>query len=212
MQLIENEDALQDALAFIDTFEVETTTSSNSGDADVSSGESPTPKSVPRRKKRPHTERIKSELEQLTRHAQALEIKLKRLKQQPKAQLGKDQLLVSWGPNAVPHYDVDSSSNLSVNRAGEPPTPWMDIAVEEFRLRRESEALNHQLRVTLAELIREVGTTDATMAPKLKDEVRAFFNCYQKLRLIICVYIFRIKTPESIFWRIKSESWPSRWP
>lgn len=171
MLLVESEAGatLHDALAFIDAFEGESTSSNSSGgDADVSSGES-TAKSKAgpaKKKKRSHTERVKTELERLRTDAEALENTLKRLKQK-----SFEMKLLAADSSPLQLDSHSNSSSLVAGRKDPRMVRWMTIVMEECRRRRESEALNRRLRAMLAKQVSMVQTSESALSLKYSDAV-----------------------------------------
>lgn len=156
MLLLENEreaDAtLQDALAFIDAFEAETV------DAAAS-----TVKRA-KRAKRPHRERVKSEIERLRNDAEALEATLTRMKQASGFQARKKiQVVVHGSPNTAAQFD---SHKIHATNG------WMEIVVDEYRRRRQAEATNQQLRSLLAKQTKIIQASQAALAFQFTKEVR----------------------------------------
>lgn len=181
--LTESEGALQEALAFIDAFEADAATSSSSGDADASLDETTKPTSAPRRKKkRSHTERVKTELERLRNDAEALENTLKRLKQSTPNR-PQSQLAVRWSPSVSGDFDKNS---LRLTRGVKDPvaTMWMEIVVEEFRRRRESEVLNSRLRAMLLKQVGMIQASQAALSSKFTDSVRHLQSSQYRLLIL----------------------------
>lgn len=154
---------LHDALAFIDAFEGQSTSSNSSGG--VWSEESTKSKAPAKKKKRSHTERVKNELERLRTDAKALEATLERLK---RSSSEMKQLVAG----ARPQVDSHSSSSLVVGRKDPRMVQWMAIVVDECRRRRESEALNRRLRAMLAKQVNMVQVSESALSLKISDAVR----------------------------------------
>lgn len=184
--LLENEPealaTLQDALAFIDAFEAETLAQSGEeatpGESTNRSRRRCVPSSTGARssqKKRSHTERVKCELERLRKDAEALEATLKRLKLR-----SSETLAVRWAPSPVGRQ----SSSLSWPSKGSGPrvATWMEIVMEEYRRRRESEALNRRLRVMLSKQFNMVQASEAALSFRFTDAVRR-----ERPMLLLCL-------------------------
>lgn len=108
-------------------------------------------------KKQSHTQRVKSELEQLRNDAQALEAVLKRLKKNAAV------LAAHWSASAPP------GSGRGLSPSG---SEWMGIVVDQCRRRRESETLNRRLRAMLSKLVLTVHASEGALAFKFTDAVR----------------------------------------
>lgn len=141
---------LQDALAFIDAFETETVPN--------------LAVNRPKRAKRPHRERVKSEIERLRNDAEALEATLVRMKQASGFQARKKiQVVVHGSPSTTAQFDAHKTHATD---------GWMEIVVDEYRRRRQAETTNQQLKGLLAKQTKVIQASQAALAYQFTKEVR----------------------------------------
>lgn len=199
MSFLDESASLQDALAFLDAYDLglgpsplhESTSSSSVGA--VSS-----PEQEPQRKssrtttaapKVRHRDRMKAEALHLQREAEALEATLAKLK--ANAQAFDEQVLERWrGP-------------------GSSGSKWKEVVVHEYRSRRRSEITNRKLKVLLAKQLKMVKASEGFLQYKVEEEVGLTSMLVDARSLIrVCIVFFRISqccTKRRRQWRARTE-------
>lgn len=167
---------LCEALAFIDAFD---TSTSSSATGDYSSGV---------KKKRSHRDRVKSELQRLRNDASALEVTLTRLKQSLRRSIQESS---SQSHQRRPVSLIDSTADADSTSNDPRVAAWMEVAMDEYRRRRQSEATNRQLKDLLAKQIELVRASEAALVFKLTEAVgshslRAWGSASCDCLLILC--------------------------
>lgn len=164
-----------EALAFIDAFEAQESAST--------SGDSSPGRLQKTKKKRSHRDRVKSELQRLRNDASALEVTLTRLKQSLRYSVrGSDPRSQRWRPIAA-QLEVQSPGTVTERSDDPRVAAWMEIAIDEYRRRRQSEATNRQLKDLLAKHLKVTRASEAALAVKLTEVVRfaVYHHCVMRL-------------------------------
>lgn len=152
----EAEATLLDALAFIDAF---------SSDSPIEPAFAP-PVKRKKRNSRPHRERVRSEIERLRGDAEALETTLARMKQQSAERENKAvTAVINGSPSTAAQFDGHRLQAHGTDR-------WMEIVVEEYRRRRQTEDTNRLLKKLLHRQTIAIHASQAALALQFTKEVR----------------------------------------
>lgn len=194
MELLDEEltsETLRQALAFIDAYEL-STSSSEDQDALADSPTSPsissperdpapimhrsTPAPIVRTRKRHDT---KKELEQLRVDVQTLEATLESLKSGSLQSITTATALRSTALTVSAQHKADKARK-------EMEAMWMDMAVRQSRRRQHSEATNRQLKRAIGKQLKVAKYLEALLARRTLSQVRIEYHCNTRSYPSLC--------------------------